>query len=103
MSISLQALVLDQGSFSDTFDVTNGVKQGCVLAPTLFSIMFAAMLKDAFRDNSLAGVYLRARTDGGILNLRRLQAKTKVLTAIIRELLFANDCGTHSRAHPAAH
>jgi len=78
-----------------------------VLAPTLFSItgMFPAMLKGAFRDNQLAGVYLRARTDGGIFNLRRFQAKTKVMMTVIWELLFANDChhGTHSRAHPAAH
>ena len=28
--------------------VTNGVKQGCVLAPTLFSMMFSAMLMDPF-------------------------------------------------------
>ena len=30
------------------FLVTNGVKQGCVLAPTLFSMMFSAMLTAAF-------------------------------------------------------
>ena len=58
----MQARVLDQGSFSDMFDVTNGVRQGCVLAPTLFSIMFAAMLKDAFRDDQLAAVFEREWT-----------------------------------------
>ena len=36
------------GEFSDSFPVTNGVKQGCVLASTLFSMMFSAMLTDAF-------------------------------------------------------
>ena len=30
--------------------MTNGVKQGCVLAPTLFSMMFSTMLTDAFQD-----------------------------------------------------
>ena len=35
---------------SESFRVTNGVKQGCVLAPTLFSIFLSAMLDDAFRD-----------------------------------------------------
>jgi len=97
----MQARVLDQGSFSDMFDVTNKVKQGCVLAPTLFSVMFPAMLKDAFRDDQLAGVYLRERTDGGIFNLRRFQAKTKVMMAIIRELLFADDCAI--MAHTPEH
>ena len=29
-----------QNEFSGPFEVTNGVKQGCVLAPTLFSMMF---------------------------------------------------------------
>ena len=30
--------VLDNGDKSDSFPVTNGVKQGCFLAPTLFRI-----------------------------------------------------------------
>ena len=33
------------------------------------------------------------RADGKLLNLRRLQAKTKVLEELVRELLFADDCG----------
>lgn len=42
---------------------TNGVKQGCVLAPTLFSMMLLTMLFDAFRDCEL-GIDIRYRTDG---------------------------------------
>ena len=42
------ARVQNDGEFSDPFPVTNGVKQGCVLASTLFSMMFSAMLTDAF-------------------------------------------------------
>ena len=41
---------MDNGELSDAFPVSNGVKQGCVLAPTLFSTVFSAMLTDAFRD-----------------------------------------------------
>ena len=37
--------------FSDPFSVTNGVKQDCVLASTLFSMMFSVMLPDAFQDD----------------------------------------------------
>ena len=35
---------------SDGFEVTAGVKQGCVIAPSLFSLFFAAMLKEATED-----------------------------------------------------
>ena len=37
------------------------------------------------------GVYIRYRTDGSLFNLRRLQAHTKTLEQLIRELLFADD------------
>ncbi|VDL89588.1 unnamed protein product [Schistocephalus solidus] len=40
--------VTDNGTVSEAFAVTNGVKQGCVLAPTLFSLMFSAMLMDGY-------------------------------------------------------
>ncbi|KAF7243693.1 Arf-GAP with GTPase, ANK repeat and PH domain-containing protein 1 [Varanus komodoensis] len=64
----MTARVLDDGEASETFPVTNGVKQGCVLAPTLFSIMFSAMLSEAFQNCSL-GVSLRYRSDGKLFNL----------------------------------
>ena len=38
------AIVYNDGEFSEPFKVTNGVKQGCVMAPTLFSMMFSAMI-----------------------------------------------------------
>ena len=44
----MQARVQDDRVYSEPFQVTSGVKQGCVLAPTLFSMMFSAMLTDAF-------------------------------------------------------
>ncbi|XP_063609538.1 uncharacterized protein LOC134783560 [Penaeus indicus] len=37
--------VCHQGTLSDAFPITGGLKQGCVLAPTLFSLYIAAMLK----------------------------------------------------------
>ncbi|BHF79977.1 hypothetical protein SprV_0702310100 [Sparganum proliferum] len=46
----MMARVTDNGTVSEAFAVTNGVKQGCVLAPTLFSLMFSAILMDAYRD-----------------------------------------------------
>ena len=86
----MQASVQDDGKYSKPFPVTNGVKQGCVLAPILFSMMFSAMLTDAFRYGDI-GVDYKFRTDGKLFNLRRLQAKTKVQKDIARDFLFADD------------
>ncbi|VDL95865.1 unnamed protein product [Schistocephalus solidus] len=46
----MMAHVTHNGTVSEAFAVTNGVKQGCVLAPTLFSLMFLAMLRNTYRD-----------------------------------------------------
>ena len=67
----------NNGEFSDSFPVTNEVKQGCVLASTLFSMMFSAMLTDAFQDGD-NGTPIRYRFGWKLFNLRRLQAKPKV-------------------------
>ena len=48
------------------------------------------MLMDAFQDSD-TGFPIRYRFDGNILSLRRLQAKTKVQTDVLDELLYADD------------
>ena len=70
------ARVQNDGEFSDPFPVTN-VKQGCALTPTLFSMMFSAMLTADFQDGE-NGIPIRYRFDVQLFNLRRLQAKSKV-------------------------
>jgi len=82
---------LVNGSENDEFPVTNGVKQGCVLAPTLFSFLFSMMLLSAFKDSD-PGIQITYRTDGGILNTQRLKAKTKVTKSLVRDLLYADAC-----------
>ena len=84
------ARVQNDGKFSDPFPVTNGVKQGCVLASTLFSMMFTAMLTDAIQDGN-NGIPIRYRFDRKLFNLRRLQAKSNVLTELLDEFLFADN------------
>ena len=86
----MQARVQNDGEFSEPFEVTDGVKQGCVMAPTLFSMMFSAMLMDAFQDSD-TGFPIRYRFDGNIFSLRRLHAKTKVQIDVLDELLYADD------------
>ncbi|VDM02439.1 unnamed protein product [Schistocephalus solidus] len=73
----MTARVTDNGTVSEALTVNNLVKQGCVLAPTLFSLMFSAMLMDAYRDEQ-PGIRIAYRTDFHLLNSRRMQAPTRV-------------------------
>ena len=90
------------GNTSEPFKVRSGVKQGCVLAPTLFAIFFAALLQHAFGGNE-DGIYLRPRFDGSLFNLKKKppHQKSKRLTTevLIRELLFSDAAAivTHSK------
>ena len=43
----MKRTIVYDGSTSEAFDIGNGVKQGCVLAPTLFGILFAVMVKSS--------------------------------------------------------
>ena len=91
----MQARVQNDGEYSEPFPVTNGVKQVCVMAPTLFSMMFSAMLTDAFQDVD-AGFPIRYRFDGKLLNLKRLQAKS-MQTYVVDKLLYAVDLAENQR------
>nr|VZI37256.1 unnamed protein product [Spirometra erinaceieuropaei] len=91
----MMARVTDNGAVSEAFAVTNGVKQGCVLAPTFFSLMLSAMLMDAYRDER-PGIRIAYRTDGHLLNRRRMHFRSRVSTTIEHELLFADDCALNT-------
>nr|VZI26313.1 unnamed protein product [Spirometra erinaceieuropaei] len=91
----MMARVTDNGVVSEAFAVTKGVKQGCVLAPTLFSLMFSAMLMDAYRDER-PGIRIAYRTDGHLLNQRRMHFQSRVYTTTVHELLFADDCALNT-------
>ena len=95
--MDMHSTVCYNGAVSEPFPINSGVKQGCVLAPTLFGIFFSMLLSYAFDDNE-DGVYLHTRSDGRLFNLARLQAKTKVRCVTIREALFADDAAlaTHT-------
>ena len=72
---------------SDTFVLTNGIKQGCILAPTLFSIFLSAMLEEAFRDMSLHPITPECRP----IYSCTLQREDKITNILLRDLLFADD------------
>ena len=94
----MKGAVLYDGTTSDPFNILSGVKQGCVLVPTLFGICFATLLKHAFGE-STEGIYLRTRSDGNLCKLSRLRAKTRVHEKYVRDLLFADDAAitTHTQ------
>ena len=91
----MKGTVQFEGSTSDAFNICSGVKQGCVLAPTLFGIFFSVVLRHAF-GTSTEGIYLRTRSDGRLFNLARLRAKTKTREVTIRDMLFADDAAVCS-------
>jgi hypothetical protein len=42
--------------------------------------------------NTDPGIQILYRTDGGTFNLQRLHAKTKFTLALVRDLLYTDDC-----------
>ena len=60
------------GNRSEAFDINSGVKQGCVLAPTLFNMFFSVLLNHAF-NSSEEGILIRSRSDGKLFNPARLR------------------------------
>jgi hypothetical protein len=86
----MQAIVQDNFEVSEPFPVSHGVKQGFVMVPTLFSLIFSVMLNDAFCAERV-GVDISFRTDGQLFNPRKLKAKTKMKQDRIFDLLFADD------------
>ena len=80
------------GSQSSCFPVEVGVKQGCVVAPIIFNLLLVAITLVSHRDlQSSDFVGIEYRLDGGLFNLRLLQAKTKTFSAMIFALQYAND------------
>ena len=72
------------GSLSGSFPISNGVKQGCVLDPIMFSIFSSIMLRES-KEDLPDGIYIRFRTDGSLFNLRRLLARMKTVEELITD------------------
>ena len=93
----MNGCVLYDGEQSGSFNINTGVKQGCVIAPTLFSIFLAAFISLAAVDQGVDIIY---RTDGELFNMRRLKAKTKVKATSIVDLQYADDCDIAAHTEP---
>ena len=96
----MQGTVSYDGASSEPFKILSGVKQGCVLAPTLFGIFYSMLLNLAFR-HSDEGVHRHTRGEGKLFNLARLKGMTEVRTVLIKEMLFADDAALTSHTEEA--
>lgn len=85
----MKGTVQFNGNLSEPFGILSGVKQGCVLAQTLFSIFLSFLLRHAF-GTAQEGINLRTRSDGRLFNLAHLKARTRVREVLIRDMLFAD-------------
>ena len=85
----MQSQMTQNNTCSDSFAVTNAIKQGCVLTPTLFSLHLTAMLEIAFK-NSQEGVYIQTRHNSDLFKVHHSKAKTRTTMHLIRELLFTD-------------
>ncbi|BHF70074.1 hypothetical protein SprV_0301312400 [Sparganum proliferum] len=88
-SDGMMGRVANNSTISETLTMTNGVKQGCVFSPTLFSLIFTAVLMDAYRDERPEK--RRAYRTDSHLNSRCMQAKTRLLTNTVHDLPLADD------------
>ena len=73
------------------------MKQSCLLSLTLFGIFSSLLLSYAFDSSQSVPPY---SPDGKLFNVAHLRTKTKVKTALVRDLLFADDTAfaTHFEA-----
>ena len=89
--------VLSNGNVTDAFVISNGVNQGCVLAPVLFNVFFTCMLSHAIHYLE-KGIYIQYRLDGSLFDLHRLTGKSKSQQNLLQEVLFGDDCAQVAHA-----
>ena len=81
------------GCESEPFEVSRGVKQGCVLAPVLFNIyiqVVTRLLQAQLGTNY--GVNIIYRMDRSLFDLQKLKVRTKISRTGFLELQYADDC-----------
>ncbi|XP_076068428.1 uncharacterized protein LOC143040871 [Oratosquilla oratoria] len=81
--------VLYQGKLSEELEITFGLKQSCVLAPTLFALYLAAMMYDIPSDNP--DVDNRYKLESGLFNLAKFRSKQITTIKSVTELQYADN------------
>ena len=86
----MKARVNFSGSLSELISIDNGVRQGNILAPVLYSIYFAVLLAHAF-ENCDRGVCIRFQTSSELFSTQRVNTKSKTFQNLVHEFLYADD------------
>ena len=79
---------------TDRFEVRNGLRQGCTLAPTLFNIYFSAMVADWRNRSSGAGVSVLYKHGRKLVGDRT--AKSRLSEMRVTESQFADDVALYA-------
>lgn len=86
----MEARVLVSGELTESFEVSNALCQGCILAPTLFILFFTFVLRHAHNFMSGFGIEIKHRLDGRLFNLQRLKTKS-ARTTKLADFLYVDD------------
>ena len=85
------ARVQDQGQTSEPSSVPNGTKQGCVMAPLLFTSVFSAMLNYAFHDIRTAKTYVKHAKEVSHANMVANASVIDEAVQVVRKLYEDHD------------
>ena len=99
----MQACVLlDDRVFSRWSAVEQGLRQGCVLAPILFNIVFGAIINVACTrfnaDKGIMDTWVRLRKKRGAGGREEATVRESVLTTPLWSMLYADDAGVVSQS-----
>ena len=86
------AHVVHWSGLSESFPVEAGVRQGCVVAQSIFNLFVAAVTSVCMRDTRVEGsINISYRLDGSLFNLNLLKTKTYTRETSIIYLQYADD------------
>ena len=83
----MKAYVLHGNAQSKDFAVSTGVKQDCVLTPTLCLLYFAAMLEVAFRSTEEVAC-IKTRLLANLFDMFHFEVKTKMKLYLYSKFSF---------------
>ena len=89
----MEARVRVDGSVTESILVKNGLRQGCTLAPTLFSLYFSAVMADWRSSSSVPGVQVRYRVRRKLVGDRT--RKSRLAEMSLTESQFADDAALY--------
>ncbi len=87
----MTATVLINGTETEPFIIRAGMKQGCIIVPTLFTVYLRVVLF-LLRDRLPCGVETDYRRSRRLFNLSRLKTKTKVTKTAVIYIQYGDDC-----------